>query len=105
MNKIIIYTDDDGFYGSSSSAEIEKIDHAASYEKYKALISQAIRQNFPVFASLAKIVFEYGPTMKTVKVIMSENTFESYTEAEEIEEEISEIVDRIYNAGEFWTHK
>ncbi len=95
MNKttITIYTDDDGFYGNSSSEMIARFSHEASYTDFQIEVNDAI---FAEFGNV-EIEHRYESNYDDVKVSGSDDEYAADT--------VREIVGRIYNDGKFWVMK
>lgn len=87
---ITIYTDDDGFYGNSSSAEIDAIDHRTSYENYQMAVNTEVWKLYPA----AVIEHEYQAHLTGI-----------VCNDEEITANVEGIVEQIYNDGKFWAMK
>jgi hypothetical protein len=92
---VTVYNDDEGMFGGASSDEIEAVDVSASIRKFNQLVTKEIRRVW----RRAEISFPYGPTTKTCEVYIDG------MRDGEAEEEVQEIVGRIYSDGKFWVSK
>lgn len=98
---ITIKNDNEGFYGSSTSAEIDAINHETTLGEYNRQVIAAIRQVYT--AEELEIELEYGPYGGRSIIVEMDDW--DVTEKEAIEDTVSEIISRVYEFGSFWISK
>lgn len=85
---ITVKNDDEGFFGNDPT---DNLNVDASISNYENELKEALTKAFPT----AEITLEYG-SYAGASLVLSDDS---------IEEEVSEIVARVYERGTFWTEK
>ena len=97
---ITVKNDDEGFLGSDPEA-IAKIDVDRSVQNYNSELRGDLRHAFPG----AEIILEYGPYSGRSVIVEIDWENVQKINTDDVNDEIQEIVGRIYNNGTFWTEK
>ena len=97
MEIVKIWNDDEGFFGAAGSDSLNVEETQNNYEKE---LRQEIKKEYPQVV----VEFMYEPSNRVVDVVGVDND-PHWFETIEMEENIGEIIARVYDRGNFWVEK